>query len=130
MTHFEALGGEARLRAIIDRFVDRIFDDVMIGFHFRNASRERVKAKELEFAAAHLGAPVRYTGRPLPAAHAPHPITGGQFERRLKILEEVLEEFDAPPAVREHWIAHTRGLRNSILRGGGGRCDDELRRLR
>jgi truncated hemoglobin YjbI len=131
-TLFEQLGGEPRLRAIIDAFVDAIFDDVMIGFHFWKASRERVKAKEYEFAAAHLGADVAYTGRPLPEAHAPHPILGGQFDRRLKILEETLEAHGAPAEVREHWLAHTRALRGTILRAEerpGGSCDDEARRL-
>ena len=62
---FDRLGGEPALRAIIDRFVDRLFDDLMIGYLFRAADRERVKAKEYEFAARHLGAPEAYTGRPL-----------------------------------------------------------------
>src|SRR3954464_7672133 len=75
-TLFEDLGGEAALRPIIDRFVDRVFDDVMIGFFFRNARRERVKAMEYEFAAKHLGADIEYTGRPLDAAHRAHPIMG------------------------------------------------------
>src|ERR1043165_3929965 len=34
---FEKLGGEARLRAIIDVFIDRVFEDRMIGFFFRKA---------------------------------------------------------------------------------------------
>jgi truncated hemoglobin YjbI len=87
LTSFEALGGEAALRAIIDSFVDRIFDDLMIGYLFRAADRERVKAKEFEFAARHLGAAVEYTGRPLNEAHRAHRITGGQFMRRLQILK-------------------------------------------
>ena len=64
MTLFERLGGEEELRAIVERFVDRIFDDFMIGFHFRDASRARIQAKEYEFAAQHLGADVfrRRTG--------------------------------------------------------------------
>ncbi len=35
----------------------------MIGFFFRKASRARIKEKEYEFAAQHLGAEVQYTGR-------------------------------------------------------------------
>lgn len=119
-TPFERLGGEPAVRAIIDRFVDAVFDDLMIGFHFRAADRARVKAKEYEHAARHLGAPVPYTGRPLRAAHAPHPILGGQFDRRLKILEEVLEAAGAPADVREAWLAHDRALRAVIT--GGEEC--------
>jgi hemoglobin len=129
MTLFEELGGEPALRAIIERFVDVMFDDVMIGFHFRDASRERIKAKEYEFAASHLGAEIEYTGRPLPEAHASHPILDGQFARRTKILEVTLEEHDAPARVREHWLARTENLRGSILRERDPDCDQALRRL-
>ena len=71
---FDELGGEPVLRKIIDRFVDRLFDDVMIGFHFQasSVSRERIKEKEYEFAARHLGASLEYTGRPIDAAHRRH----------------------------------------------------------
>ncbi|MCA9632760.1 MAG: group 1 truncated hemoglobin [Myxococcales bacterium] len=120
---FEQLGGEPKLRAIIDRFVDRVFDDVMIGFFFRRANRQRIKAKEYEFAAGHLGADVEYTGRPLAEAHAAHPIMGGQFLRRLKILEEVLDEFEVPPEVRRHWVLHTEANRGQVTRDAGSDCD-------
>jgi hemoglobin len=129
-TLFDELGGEPVLRRIIDRFVDRVFDDVMIGFFFRNASRERIKAKEYEFAAQHLGADVEYTGRPLAAAHGRHPIMGGQFMRRLQILKETLEEFSVPQRVRDHWIRHTEELRPLITGDQGGLCDPTAARSR
>ncbi len=120
---FDELGGEPRLRAIIDTFVDRIFDDTMIGFFFRKADASRIKAKEYEFAAAHLGADVAYTGRDLVAAHAAHPIMGGQFMRRKRILNETLEEFGVPAHIRDHWMAHTESLRSQVTRDAGGDCD-------
>ena len=122
-TLFDELGGEPALRRIVDEFVDRIFDDVMIGFFFRNASRERVKAKEYEFAARHLGADIPYTGRPIRDAHAAHPIMGGQFNRRLQILKSTLDDLGAPASVREHWVRHTEGLRAQVTRDAGSACD-------
>ena len=123
MTLFERLGGEEELRAIGERFVDRIFDDFMIGFHFRDASRARIQAKEYEFAAQHLGAGVAYTGRSLSAAHRPHRILEGHFHRRMKILEEVLDERGVPAEVREHWLSHNRAQQEQILHVGAGPCD-------
>lgn len=122
-SQFEALGGEPTLRSIIDRFVDRLFDDVMIGYLFRNADRTRVKAKEYEFAAGHLGAEIAYTGRPLPEAHRAHRITGGQFMRRLQILKDTLAEFQVPSAVVEHWVAHTLSLQADITDNALDQCD-------
>jgi hemoglobin len=122
---FEKLGGEGSLHAIIDRFVDRLFDDLMIGYLFRAADRDRVKAKEYEFAARHLGAPVSYTGRPLEQAHRAHRITGGQFMRRLQILKETLAAFQVPPEVSEHWIAHTLSLQAVITDNALDQCDPQ-----
>lgn len=117
--------GEQKLKAIVDDFVDRTFDDVMIGFFFRNASRERVKEKEREFAARHLGADRPYTGKPIREAHAPHPIMGGQFMRRMKILEETLRDHDVPEHIVRHWLEHTEKLRVHVTRDSGGRCDPD-----
>lgn len=129
-TLFEDLGGEPALRPIIDRFVDRIFDDVMIGFFFRDARRERIKQKEYEFAAQHLGAPVEYSGRPLDQAHRAHPIMGGQFARRLMILKQTLEEAGVPEHVKAHWLAHSEAQRALITGDGGAECDPERARQR
>jgi hemoglobin len=124
-TLFDELGGEPVLRSIVGRFVDRMFADPMIGFFFRKASRERVKDKEYELAAQHLGAPVEYTGRPLQQAHAVHPIMGGQFARRLEILRQTLREAGAPERVIGHWVRHTESLRSLITRDASGECVGE-----
>jgi hemoglobin len=127
---FDDLGGEPALRQIIDRFVDRVFDDVMIGFFFRNARRERIKEKEYEFAARHLGAEVEYTGRAIDEAHRAHPIMGGQFARRLMILKETLEAAGVPEHVKQHWLAHTESLRPLVTADAGRECDPDLARQR
>lgn len=117
---FDELGGEPALRRIIDRFVDRLFDDMMIGFLFQRANRERIKEKEFEFAAQFLGAPVEYSGRALEDAHRRHRIFDGQFQRRLTILRNTLDEFGAPPRVRDALLAHTASLRERVVVGD---CD-------
>jgi len=125
-TLFDELGGEAKLRAIIDEFVDRVFDDVMIGFFFRRARRERIKRFEYQHAAELLGAlGVRYEGRPLAVAHGPHPILGGHFERRKQILREVLERHGAPEHVVEAWLAHVESLRPLITSDAGSECNHD-----
>jgi len=120
---FTLIGGEAGLRRFIDRFIDRVFDDVMIGYLFQGVSRERVKQKEFEHAAEHLGGPVSYTGRPLTEAHRRHHIRGGQFMRRIQILRETLAELDVPEPVREHFVAHNLALQARITDDEGGICD-------
>jgi hemoglobin len=120
--------GKERLQQILDAFVDRLFDDLMIGFFFRNADRDRIKQLEFQFTARFLGADIEYAGRPLAEAHRQHPIMGGQFARRLQILRETLEEYRVPPHIREAWIEHTESLRPLITRDKGTDCDPLLAR--
>src|SRR3954463_9331144 len=122
-TLFEQLGGEAKLREIIGAFIDRVFEDRIIGFFFRNADRKKIKELEYQLTAQFLGAPVEYRGRPLDVAHAKHPIMGGQFARRIKILQDTLEEFGVPAPVRDAWLAHNEKLRALITANAGSDCD-------
>jgi hemoglobin len=127
---FEKLGGESRLRAIIDTFVDRVFDDRMIGFFFRNADRRRIKEFEYQHAAKFLGADVEYQGRPLGKVHANHPIMGGHFARRRQILKETLAAFEVSEEIASAWLRHTDALRSLITPEGGSDCDPIAARQR
>jgi hemoglobin len=123
-TDFERIGGEPALRAIIDDFVDRIFDDIMIGFFFRNADRRRIKEFEFQHAAEHLGGPIRYAGRPLKQAHAAHRIMGGQFARRKEVLRQTLVAHGVAPDIIDAWLAHTESLRLQVTSDPDGQCTD------
>lgn len=122
-THFEELGGESRLRPLIDTFIDRVMSDVMIGFFFRHVDAARLKELEYQFAAAHLGGGAVYDGRALEVAHRRHPILGGQFNRRLAILRKVLKEASVPEHVAQAWLAHNESLRTSITQDSSSECD-------
>jgi hemoglobin len=120
---FEKLGGEPKLREIIDTFIDRVFEDRMIGFFFGNADRERIKEFEYQLSAGFLGAPVKYQGRPLDQVHAKHPIMGGHFARRRQILRETLEFYQVPEEIMRAWLEHTDALRSLITAQTDSTCD-------
>jgi hemoglobin len=113
-TAYERIGAEPGLRAIIDDFIDRVFDDVLIGFFFRNASKSRIKEFEFQHASEFLGGPAVYRGRPLRELHARHPIMGGHFARRLQILRQVLVAHGVPAEVASAWVDHNAALRGEI----------------
>ena len=123
MTLFDRIGADP-LRAALADFYDRVFADVMIGFMFQGKDKKRLIDKEWELAAAVLGAPVKYTGRPMPAAHAQHTIFGGHFERRLQILRETLRDHRVDPDVTTALIDHAESLRSQITRDRGSECKD------
>jgi len=129
-TLFDRLGGETKLREIIDTFIDRVFEDRMIGFFFRNADRARIKDLEYQLAAGFLGADVQYQGRPLAKVHANHPIMGGHFARRRQILKETLESFHVPEEIQSVMLRHTDQLRSQITPESGSSCDPVAARKR
>ncbi len=129
-TLYNKIGGEAKLREIIDIFIDRVFADRMIGFFFRGADKDRIKEMEFQLTAQFLGADMEYKGKSLQEAHAKHPIMGGQFMRRLQILKETLEEYEVSEEVRSAWLSHTEYLRPLITQDAGSDCDPNLARKR
>jgi hemoglobin len=122
-SHFDQLGGELRLREIIDTFIDRVFADRMIGFFFHKADKNRIKEMEYQLAASFLGAGIDYQGRPLDKAHAKHPIMGGHFARRRQILKETLEFYQVAETIKHAWLKHTDALQPLITGQSGSGCD-------
>ena len=120
------IGGEDVLRKVVEDFIGRVTSDVMIGFFFRAIDHKRLAELEFEFAAAHLGGPQRYSGRPLKKAHGGHPIMGGQFNRRLRLLDQTLLDHGVPEEVRLAWLAHNERLRSHITRDNKAECNDPL----
>jgi hemoglobin len=123
---YERLGGEEKLRAIVGDFVDRVMRDMMIGFFFRQVDKQRLTELELQFASGHLGGPSRYQGRPLRAAHGPHPVMGGHFNRRLRLLDQTLRDHSVPDDIRTAWLSHNESLRSHITKDALGECNDPL----
>lgn len=115
------LGGRAKVAELIASFVDRIVHDAMIGFLFRNVNIEVLKVRETDFAEAHLGG-AAYAGRPIRDAHARHRIMGGQFNRRMVLLERTLDEFRVPEDIKRRWLDQNRGLRTQVTKDESDEC--------
>lgn len=108
---------DEQLPSVIDAFVDRMFDDFIIGFRFAGADRERVKKHELELARKHLVGQGSYTGRAFGPLHRQMKINAGQFRRRLALLRTVALEQGLDPQVIERWLEHDRKLEKVVTDG-------------
>jgi hemoglobin len=119
---FDRLGGAWVLRTVINDFVDRCFDDAMIGFMFQRADRARIQEMEFQLASQLLGGPIRYQGRALAEAHKPHKIQGGQFERRKFLLERALRAHGIPRDIEQILMDHTDRLRSQVTVDADSNC--------
>ncbi len=114
--------GEPGLRAIIMDFYDHVFGDVMIGFLFVGKDKATLIERELEFVAGMLGGDRPYLGRPIRAAHAKSPITGGHFARRAHLLLGAMQRHGLDAEVQAAWIAHNDALRPQVTADRGSEC--------
>jgi truncated hemoglobin YjbI len=114
---FERVGGEAVVRAVVERFVRRMAGDFVIGFFFAGRDLDRLITHEYEHAAIALGAAVPYTGRPIVPIHRALPINAGHFRRRLALLRQEIDAAGIPGEVRDRWLAHQAALQATLTDG-------------
>ncbi len=114
---YERLGREPGIARLMDRFVDRVAADWVIGFLFTGRDLDRIKHHEAALAVQHRGGPAAYAGRPLRAVHAPLRINRGHFRRRLALLRTVLAEEGVSSDIIDRWIRHEQRLEAAIVDG-------------
>ena len=123
----EEVGGQEAMQALMRRFYDRLFDDIIIGFFFENSDKEALIASQIAYVHAHLGGRQgSYEGPSIRKAHQDLPILVGHFDRRHKILGEVLEEFEVPDRVRDAWLELDQAMREMVINQGAQRRDEML----
>ena len=113
----EQSGGLEGMRAILEDFYTRIFDDLLIGFFFRGRSKALLVERQLQFTARAFGADIVYMGASIPEAHAPlPPILAGHFDRRHKVLSDTLHAHQVPESARIAWLAFDRSFYRAVVR--------------
>lgn len=117
-TPYEAIGGEAAVRAVLQTLYDELFVDPIVGFLFEGKDKSRLVELQLGFTCHFLGGPQRYEGKPLPEAHAALPLLPGHFDRRHRLLALALERHGVPAPAGAAWLRVDEGLRGSVLAAG------------
>jgi truncated hemoglobin YjbI len=117
---YEAIGGQAQVRAVLTSLYDALFTDPIVGFLFRGKNKQRIVEQQVALTCAFLGGPERYEGVPLPQAHASLPLLAGHFDRRHRLLEQALVSHGVPVEAQVAWLRADEGLRLSVLGAGEG----------
>lgn len=115
---YEVIGGEARVREVLDALYAALFADPIVGFLFEGKDREQIVNAQVDLTCAFLGGPQRYTGRPLPEVHAKLPLLAGHFDRRHHLLARTLRDRRVPDAAAAEWLRIDQSLRASVLAAG------------
>ena len=115
-THYDEAGGDAGVRALVDRFYD-LMDSAPEAVHVRalHAASLKVSREKLhKFLSGWLGGPPLYTeqyGHPrLRMRHFPFAIASRERDEWLWCMERALAEHELPEATRVHLTARLREL--------------------
>jgi truncated hemoglobin YjbI len=117
MTDFAARLSEEKLAQIIDTLITKMAKDMMIGFHFVKVDLSRLRELELQHARDALFGTTSYEGRPIQQAHKAHRVFGGSFDRRIKLLSDILIAHEVDEDIRAYWIAHQQRFRAQVVQG-------------
>jgi len=108
--------GAARFRGILLALCEVGHADVTIGFYFTGKDLHGIAAHQTAFVLKAFGLATSYTGVPPASAHsALPPILEGHFDRRLKLLDELLEREGLSPSQRKAWIGFENAFRAAIV---------------
>lgn len=118
MSLYDDIGGEPGIRTVLQTLYDALFEDMMVGFLFAGKDKQHLIEQQVRFTARFLGGPARYTGKPLPEAHASLPLLAGHFDRRHHLLRLALESHRVPAHVAAEWLRIDQSLRGSVLASG------------
>lgn len=109
--------GEERVRQIIQRFYEKMSDDLLVGFFFTGRDIKTIAQRQSDFVLRAMGLRQSYSGKPPADAHGDlPPILSGHFDRRLMLLDEVLTEAGLSESFRKVWIGFENAFRDGIVK--------------
>jgi len=134
---FDRIGGEAAVRAAVDRFYQRVLGDPQLNQFFKGVNLERLKAQQRDFFTQALGGPARYRGPDMKRAHAQLKIEQKHFDRMaghlvatlqaLGVDDETVDQIVAAVAPLAKDIVNTPGSRTKQTNGGTQKEKDTMR---
>lgn len=113
-TIYDQIGGAEALEAVVDDFYRRVLADDQLSGFFSGTNMARLKGKQVEFFAAALGGPVRYSGAPMRQVHQGRGITMHHFSLVAGHLGDSLTDAGVPAATVGEIIATIAPLADEI----------------
>ena len=112
----EEVGGPDRLSEILIAFYEAMSRDILIGFFFTGRDLARIASMQQQFILKAAGLIPSYDGKTPISAHMElPPILSGHFDRRLRILEDLLASEGLSDQSIEAWIGFENAFRAVIV---------------
>ena len=117
---YDRIGGEEAVAGLVDHFYDRVLDDPELEPFFRYTPMEKLRSMQLEFFAAALDGPVKYTGQPIDYIHQGRGITTKHLTRFMGHLLMTIREFHPNEQEVDEMIQRISTYADDVLDGAPG----------
>ncbi|TQV66298.1 group 1 truncated hemoglobin [Exilibacterium tricleocarpae] len=115
MSLYEKLGGEPAIKAVVEKFYEKVLVDTRICHLFDNTDMERQLEKQKAFLTLAFGGPNNYTGKDLREAHKHLDLSDMHFDAVSECLQATLEEVDAGEREKGEVMAIVKSVRPHVL---------------
>jgi len=112
---YQAWGGKAGIRAVMDDFVPRLFADPRTAPFFKNANRENLTTQLTEQLCQEAGGPCVYKGVPMKLAHQELEIGRRDFNALVEILQQAMDSKAIPFAAQNGMLARLAPMHREIV---------------
>jgi len=112
---YHRLGGEARVRKIVNDILDKNLSNPLIGHYFRSIDMNKLKELVFEFFSMGTGGPHQYTGRDMRTSHANLNITEQDFEIANEDTLAALEENGVSDEDKKEIISILNSMKSDVV---------------
>jgi len=117
-TLYERLGGYDAISAVVDEFLQRVWDDPTVGRFFVGMgtdTRNQLRQKNKNLLCFNTGGPCRKINRSLKVTHEGLGITDKEFDIVVNHLADTLNEFKVPAREQQELMTKVGQLRAYIV---------------
>lgn len=112
---YQAWGGEAGIRAVMEDFVTRLTADPRTGPFFKKANRENLVKRLTEQLCQEAGGPCVYGGVPMKLAHEEMDIGRRDFNALVEVLQQSMDARGIPFAAQNAMLARLAPMHRDIV---------------
>ncbi len=102
---YEALGGDAKIRAFVDDFADTVHSNPRIASFFVDSDMQRFRDMLAGFICEISGGPCQYQGDAMPSVHLGLGINDAHFNALVGDLIDAMEAHDVPTGAQNRLLA-------------------------
>jgi hemoglobin len=117
---FDLIGGAAAVGNLLAEFYRRVMADPALAPFFEGVGLDKLKRMQFELFSAALDGPVAYTGRPIVNAHHHLKITLADYQRFVKLLFDMLAEYQLTEQQRYEIVGRLNLYSEDIVSAGTG----------